>query len=236
MKKLLTLGLALILGAALVSGCGQPNGGTPAATSSGVAGATESETNAGTSDEIFIWEGTVITGLTDKGKEEKSIVIPDTATAIDKYACDSAKMETLVIGANVETIENAAFSGCRQLTSINIPASVKVIGDYAFDLCVNCTSITLSEGLEEIGRNAFSCTGSDTLTLPESLVTIGEEAFMPCSGLYSIYIPAGLENIPLDTFYPDRGNTVYVKEGSWADIHFENLFLPIHLSIIKHIY
>ena len=57
----------------------------------------------------------------------------------------------VTIPAGVTSIGNAAFSGCRSLTSITIPASVTSIGNGAFSDCSSLTSITIPASVTSIG-------------------------------------------------------------------------------------
>jgi BspA type Leucine rich repeat region (6 copies) len=232
MKKLLTIGLTLLLGATLLSGCGQNNGETTA-TTSGEAGVSQSASETGTdaaiSDDIFEWDGTVITGLTEKGKEQESIVIPDTATSIERAAFRNDDFKSVVIGASVKEIGDSAFWQCNELESISFPSSVEKIGKRAFYLCGSLKTITFSEGLLEIGEEAFSTTSCETITLPEGLVTIGENAFSPCANTNHVYIPASAESIPMGAFGVSSVAKIYVKEGSWADLNFES-FVPANID------
>lgn len=236
MKKLLAIGLSLLLGAACLSGCGQASNASTGTTSAteGAAQVTEgtsqavSETSAdaGNTDEIFVWDGTVITGLTEKGKTAEDIVIPDTCTEIGQSAFENVKMKSVVIGAGVEAIGDSAFYQCTKLEAISFPASVQTIGKRAFYFA-SLKTITFSEGLVEIGEEAFACTDVETVTLPESLVTIGRAAFNPCPKVHGFYIPASMENISMETFGWgfNFGTKIYVKEGSWADLNFDE-FIP----------
>lgn len=225
MKKLLTIGLTLLLSASLLSGCGQSSTGTASDTNT-AAGSSQaaSDTNASgeNTDEFFVWEGTVITNLTEKGEAAEELVIPDTATSIGFNACSFAKMKKLTLGANVEEIGEMAFDTCKNLEEITFPSSLKKIGNTAFKLCQNLGTVTFSEGLVEIGENVFFGTSVGTIVLPEGLTTIGSGAFNPCPYTTSMYLPASLENIPLAAFgFTNFQATIYVKEGSWADLHFD---------------
>ena len=230
MKKIHTIGLTLLLGAAFLSGCGQMGGATTA-TTSGTAGVsqitTEISADAGNTDENFVWEGTVITGLTEKGQAAEEIVIPDTCTAIGKDAFFQADMKSVVIGSSVEEIGDSAFWECNDFESISFPASVKKIAYKAFYKCGSLKTISFSEGLLEIGDEAFSFTSAEMITLPESLIMIGMNAFGPNSAMTSVYIPESMENIPVGVFgfCFNFGTKIYVKEGSWADLNFKE-FIP----------
>ena len=50
-------------------------------------------------------------------------------------------LKSIVIGNNVTSIENEAFSYCTSLTSITIPDNVTSIGEYAFDNCKNLSDL-----------------------------------------------------------------------------------------------
>lgn len=241
MKKSFTLVLSLILILTMLAGCGTS---TPKVTTSDGSVATDGKTDVTTpddsvatdvttaaTDELFIWEGTIITDLTEKGETVDELIIPDTATGIGFNACFSADMTKLTIGANVETIDKMAFNMCKHLEELTIPPSVKTIGDSAFYLCNGLVKVTFAENgnLTTIGKDAFLYANSPsfngTLTLPEGIKTIGESAFTMCY-IYDSYLPASVENIPMKAFMlSDYDAIIHVKEGSWADIHFEE-FVP----------
>jgi len=61
----------------------------------------------------------------------------------------------------VTGIKRAAFSNCKELTSVSIPNNVTHIWYSAFENCTGLTSIKLSENLTMIGSSAFS--GCDNL-------------------------------------------------------------------------
>ncbi len=80
-------------------------------------------------------------------------------------------------------IDNSAFKGCTELTSITIPDSVISIGDDAFHDCTGLTSVTIPNGVTTIGSSAFNgCTGLTSITIPDSVTSIGNNAFAYCTG------------------------------------------------------
>ena len=115
---------------------------------------------------------TIIRGVEDQDQSLfygypnlKTIVIPEGATSIGRYA----------------------FYYCRSLTSITIPSSVTSIGLDAFRSCTSLTSITIPEGVTCIGNGAFDCcTGLTSITIPSSVTTIGNQAFYSCLSLATI--------------------------------------------------
>lgn len=101
----------------------------------------------------------------------------------------------------VTKIGDAAFYGCKELTSVNLPNSINAIGKNAFGGCKMLTSITIPNGVIEIGEQAFMhCYALKTVVFPNSLKTIGKFAFYQCTGLTSIVIPAGVKEISSAAF------------------------------------
>lgn len=88
------------------------------------------------------------------------------------------QVEEYVLGEEVTSIGQYAFSGCGQLSSINIPSHVTNIGEGAF----------------------FSCTSLTSITIPGMVTSIGENAFFNCYGLMSIQVEGG------NTVYDSRDN------------------------------
>ena len=65
---------------------------------------------------------------------------------------------------------------------------VTSIDDYAFKGCYNLTSITIPEGVTSIGYEAFYECDLRSITIPESVTSIGDYAFYKCSYLKSVTI------------------------------------------------
>ena len=95
---------------------------------------------------------------------------------------------------SIQSIGDAAFSGCIYLTSIGIPDSVTSIGNYAFFGCRGLCSIDISNSVRIIGDYAFSGSGLATIEIPYSVTSIGDYAFYS-SSLTFIEIPASIKSI-----------------------------------------
>ena len=107
------------------------------------------------------------------GKTDKSYNIPNSVTSID----------------------DSAFGGCTNLTSITIPDSVTEIGWDAFNGCTSLTSITIPNSVTSIGSSAFYwCTSLTSITIPDSVTSIGNWAFSGCSSLTAINVATGNKN------------------------------------------
>ncbi len=100
-------------------------------------------------------------------KSTKSVSIPKTVTiggkkftvsAIADNAIKNASVTNISIGANVKTIGDKAFYGCKKLKKIVIPQKVSSIGKEAFCKCKNLKSITIKTTKlsdKKMGKNAL---------------------------------------------------------------------------------
>ena len=115
----------------------------------------------------------------------KSMEIDVKNIAADTFV--NVKSESLIIGNNVLTIAEGAFSSNNNLKGeLIIGNSVKTIGDGAFISCSNLTgNLVIPNSVTTIGKSAFhgckSFTGN--LIIGNSVTTIGNAAFMNCSSL-----------------------------------------------------
>ncbi len=73
------------------------------------------------------------------------------------------EIASTVQGYSVTEINQNAFSGERNLTSITIPDSITTIGLYAFQNCSGLTSIIIPDSITSIGTQAFY--GCSSLTI-----------------------------------------------------------------------
>ena len=141
-------------------------------------------------------------------------------------ACATAARGEIIIPNSVTSIENYAFSGCYDLTSIVIES-----GNTVYDSRNNCNAIietatnTLIAGCQNtiipnsvtsIGERAFSgCTGLTSITIPNSVTSIGIRAFAYCSSLTSVTIPNSVTSIGGDAFL-EVLNVVYSGSATGA--------------------
>ena len=70
--------------------------------------------------------------------------------------------------------------------NFELPSTLTVIDDYAFLGCTNLTSITIPNQITQINKSVFSnCTGLTFVSIPASIKLIGSSAFEKCSALTS---------------------------------------------------
>ena len=144
-----------------------------------------------------------------------------TVTSIDEGAFDGDEnLTSVTLPATIVSIGKNAFNCCTALKSIEIPNSVITIGDYAFAYCEGLTSLSLGSSVTSIGMQAFYyCTALTSLTIPNSVITIGDYAFAYCEGLTSLTIPASVTTIEVGAFIMCRGieSIVVEKENTTYD-------------------
>lgn len=107
-------------------------------------------------------------------------------------------------------IEQQAFLGCTNLTSVDFGYGWKEIGTQAFFGCSALKDIVLPEGVEYIRNGAFSGAAIEAIHLPNTLKVIEKNAFV-CENLKTITIPASVEKIETFAFQNNKALTdVYV--------------------------
>ncbi len=73
-------------------------------------------------------------------------------------------------------------------TDYFIPNSVTSVNDYAFWGCTNLTSITIPDSVTSIGASVFwRCTNLTSVTIGDSVTSIGPSAFSDCTNLRDVY-------------------------------------------------
>ena len=156
----------------------------------------------------------------------KSVILPNTLTAIGTQAFWGSSLVSISIPASVEEIRGSAFFGCSSLktvtfekgsklktvagfshctslTTIEIPASVETIGQYAFNDCTSLHTVTFEKGskLKTIGSDVFlNCTSLTMIEIPASVETIEDQAFEGCSLLATVTFEKGSQLKTVDGF------------------------------------
>ena len=191
------------------------------------------------------------------------ITFDDDVTKIGSYAIvGKSYLRSIILPNTVKTIENGAFSLCKELMEINIPESVTAIKGCVFEGCnklpvynnlryadtylveavdKKLESYVIKDGTKWIGYNAFNnCSLLTSIELPNTLVNIGYEAFSGCSKLESVIIPNAVTVIERYAFDSCKKLTNVVlsnslKEigiGAFANTAFISINLPESLESI----
>lgn len=116
------------------------------------------------------------------GKADTTYIMPDTVESINDFAFAGSKNLTgIIVPDGVTYIGNYAFLECSSLTYVNIPSSVISVGDSAFSYCESLTEISIPEGVAALGNYCFSyCKKLKKITIPVSVTSIGDAAFVGC--------------------------------------------------------
>lgn len=192
-------------------------------------------TESGASYFRFLDDGTTISGLTEEGRQQKILVIPEQAQSLRGLDLDNSVAEEVSFAADhdveleqafttaktlkkvtlpegLSVIPYLAFGSCTGLESIEIPAGVTKIDEYAFDCCSNLKEVTFAGNkCEFIGEYAFDLCGLEQITLPEGLKTIDANAFFDCKSLTSVTFPSTIETIGVHAF-----NVPNISEAHFA--------------------
>ena len=111
------------------------------------------------------------------------------------------ELTSIGISTSVTSLGESTFYGCTNLASIDIPSSVTSVGNYVFYGCTNLVSINIPNSVTSIGNYAFaSCAGLVSMLIPNSVTSIGTSAFLRCTDLASINISNSVTSIEGATF------------------------------------
>ena len=127
-----------------------------------------------------------------------SVTIGNSVTSIGDgafFGCSS--LTSVTLNSNAVTSKNYSYNSNlqnkfgSQVTEYIIGDDVTSIGDYAFSGCSGLTSVTIGNSVTSIGEWAFyGCSGLTSVTIPNSVTSIGGDAFSWCTSLTSVTIQA----------------------------------------------
>lgn len=156
---------------------------------------------------------------------------------------DSGENETtkyLTISEGVVNIMSNSFRAWSKLESVSIPNTLQTIDEYAFSDCKNLKEINFPESLTDIGRFAFSdCRSIIKLVIPKNLKDIESGTFKNCINLKEIEIKNGVEKIDGYSFglcgklekviipnsVKNIGNSAFISEYGMKLMFPENLVI-----------
>ena len=142
---------------------------------------------------------------------------------IDNRAFEGCKNITSVsLGNKVTGIGDYAFSGCTGIKEIKITNLVTSIGNYSFNGCNLLQKLVFVDCPSTIGTNAFeNCSALAELNLGKKIKAIGSYAFVNCSSLTKISIPKTTTTI---------GDYAFSGCNSLADVTIEERTESISLG------
>ena len=209
------------------------------------------------SEDYFEWDGNIITGLSDSGAKQKTLVIParcegfrgeifalenevtsvsfesDKNIELNNAFCIAKNLASISLPAELTEISEMAFWFCSSLTEINIPAGVSEISPYAFQECTSLTTVVFEGPTTSILRHAFDdCTALKTIVFPDSITRIEEYAFYRCSSLESITLPASLTEVEKYAFLKTGLTTITVPKEVTLTEYDTTAFIQDHLVTV----
>lgn len=130
----------------------------------------------------------------------EKIVIGDKVRRLPNGIFSGREFTEVALPACLERIDESAFYGCKNLTTINLSDSIRYIGDNAFYGCSSLKNIHWPLRLTTIGSKAFRQTALETISLPEGVTSVGDGAFYVCPFAKTVYIPS-TANVEGDIIY-----------------------------------
>ena len=117
--------------------------------------------NAGTKVEgpyfIFIDDGTTISGLTEEGKKQTVLVIPERAKSLEGLTFSDSAVEEVSFASDHDIGLGTTFTVAKNIKKVTLPAELSVISFAAFGGCDGIGSITIPAGVTKIDKYAFNC-------------------------------------------------------------------------------
>lgn len=108
--------------------------------------------------------------------------------------CPRGRSEDVVVPNGTKEIYSSAFSGCKNIKSINLSSSVNRIGDYAFSGCQQLEILEF-DNVTKIGDSAFyNCTSIKELELNYKVKSLGSEVFSGWGKDQTIIIKTGISD------------------------------------------
>ncbi len=131
---------------------------------------------------------------------------------------ETAGIDEIVIGSDVEYIGRCAFLGFASLKKVTIDSAL-MIGEKAFAECPSLEQIIVRASLMSIEDKAFAnCASLHAVAFPDSLLKIGDRAFYRCDKLKEAKLGGGVVEIGECAFYENSSLEVIVLTDSIAAI------------------
>lgn len=84
------------------------------------------------------------------------VIVPESVTQIEDYACSGYKdLTTIIFSNHVVRMGTGVFSGCDNLTFVRLSNNLQHLGDFCFAKCINLRQIILPGSITEWGYQIF---------------------------------------------------------------------------------
>lgn len=154
-----------------------------------------------------------------------------------KKSVVSIDIPEYIQGKPVTKIDDAAFSECSNLQSINLPSTIEYIGEHAFFGCSSLTEIFIPESVTSIGETTFS---SSLVNLEQIKVDENNPNYKDVDGvLYTkngktiMRYPPKKEHTGAEFIVP--ADVEYISSFCFADFAQDNLEQFVFPSNLKRI-
>lgn len=124
----------------------------------------------------------------------KALSLPESGLLrIGDYAFNGCALKTFTMPATIESVGEAVFVDCEELTELTYAKGTKIVVPTWFD---GWSKVIVPEGVSTLGLSAFmQCQYLTDIKLPSTLTRIGTNAFAMCLNLHSLDLPAGVSYI-----------------------------------------
>lgn len=162
--------------------------------------------------------------------------------------------QTTIIPESVSTLEDGAFIGCSNMTSLNIPKQISNIG-ACFCGCYGLEKITVDNnnstydsrnncnGIIETKTNTLIA-GCINTVIPNTVISIGDSAFGECLPLKSIKLPDSINSIGFNAFRECKNLESVILPNSLIEIgcqafigcsNISNIIIPKSTTNIEYL-
>lgn len=162
--------------------------------------------------EDFTYEGTVVTGFSEKGllkrADKKELTIPD-KTPTGEWVTEIASTEM--------SDQDGLFGGEGVVfETLTLPSHLIIIGDVAFG-ANGIQNVVFPKTLQKIGKAAFKGNELKEVILPDSVIELGQSAFVNNETIEKIVLSKSLKIIPKYAFQsqvdPAKYSELLIPEG-----------------------
>lgn len=139
-----------------------------------------------------------LTGLTDFGKQQPILTIPETVTQIQasedpkvNVFSSSTKLKQVILPSTIKSLPKYSFSNST-IESIYIPDNILSLGYGVFESCKNLKTVIFGPNcaLKSLGGAVFRNTALTSITLPATITALNSGTFQNIKTLSSIVMLA----------------------------------------------
>lgn len=125
----------------------------------------------------------------------QSVIIPDSLYKVENSAFEGCKnLSSVSFGANTKWIASRAFAECPALSEVELPKNIKILGSEAF-LGTGITEVYIPKSMIEThydyktGNGPFGGSGLNTVVFEDGVSVLGRGIFAGAESLVDIEIP-----------------------------------------------